>query len=84
MNGQDTMDTIYGKKRPAELFSPRNDLVLCKRMERYPNAGKFVILPVIGFQDNAVVSAVKQWLEGEREYRGRLIDDQVQSFIPSN
>ncbi|KAJ5807395.1 hypothetical protein N7447_010851 [Penicillium robsamsonii] len=75
MNGQDTMDAIFGKKRPAELFSPRNGLLLHRRLESYFDAGKFVIVPDIPNYDNAMVSAVKYWLEGEpREYRVRLID----------
>jgi hypothetical protein len=76
MNGQDTMDAIFGKKRPEELFSPRNGLLLHTRLERYWDAGKFVIVPDIpSFQGNALVSAVKYWLECEpREYRVRLID----------
>jgi hypothetical protein len=75
MNGQDTMDAIFGKKRPPELFSPRNGLLLCKRLERYFDAGKFVIVPDVEFQGNGVVSAVKNWLEAEpREYHVRVID----------
>ncbi|KAF3027321.1 hypothetical protein E8E15_005644 [Penicillium rubens] len=76
MNGQDTMDAIFGKKRSEELFSPRNGLLLHTRLERYWDAGKFVIVPDIpSFQGNALVSAVKYWLECEpREYRVRLID----------
>ena len=76
MHGQDTMDAIFGKKRPEELFSPRNGLLLCTKLERYFDAGKFVIVPDIpSFQGKALVSAVKYWLEGEpREFRVRLID----------
>ncbi|KAJ5970088.1 uncharacterized protein N7479_000006 [Penicillium vulpinum] len=75
-NGQDTMDGIFGKKRPAELFSPRNGLLLCKSWERYFDAGKFVIVPDIpDIQENVMVSAVKRWLNSEpRDYRVRVID----------
>lgn len=41
MNGQDTMDAIFGKTRPGELFSPRNGLLMCRKLERYFDAGKF-------------------------------------------
>ncbi|KAJ9489208.1 hypothetical protein VN97_g4079 [Penicillium thymicola] len=76
MNGQDTMDAIFGKTRPEELFSPRNGLLLCRKLERYFDAGKFVIVPDIpNVQENAWVSTVKGWLSREpREYRVRLID----------
>lgn len=76
MNGQDTMDAIFGKTRPEELFSPRNGLLMCRKLERYFDAGKFVIVPDIpSVQENAWVSTVKGWLSREpQEYRVRLID----------
>lgn len=76
MNGQDTMDAIFGKTRPGELFSPRNGLLMCRKLERYFDAGKFVIVPdVPNVQENALVSTVKSWLSREpREYRVRIID----------
>ncbi|KAL2696906.1 hypothetical protein AAEP93_002201 [Penicillium crustosum] len=71
MNGQDTMDAIFGKTRPGELFSPRNGLLMCRKLERYFDAGKFVIVPdVPNVQENALVSTVKSWLSREpRESR---------------
>lgn len=76
MNGQDTMDAIFGKTRPGELFSPRNGLLMCRKLERYFDAGKFVIVPdVPNVQENVLVSTVKSWLSREpREYRVRIID----------
>ncbi|KAJ5945369.1 hypothetical protein N7516_005537 [Penicillium verrucosum] len=76
MNGQDTMDAISGKTRPEEPFSPRNGLLICRKLERYFDAGKFVIVPDIpNVQENAWVSTIKGWLSREpREYRVRLID----------
>ncbi|CAI7622932.1 unnamed protein product [Penicillium viridicatum] len=61
------MDAIFGKTRPEELFSPRNGLIMCSKIERYFDAGNV--------QENAWVSTVKGWLVREpREYRVRLID----------
>ncbi|EKV11278.1 hypothetical protein PDIG_51140 [Penicillium digitatum PHI26] len=75
-NGQDCLDAIFGKTRAEELFSPRNGLLLCKKLERYFDSGKFVIVPDIpNFQKNVLVSAVKGWLNCEpRQYRVKLID----------
>ncbi|KGO78015.1 hypothetical protein PITC_025430 [Penicillium italicum] len=76
MNGQDSMDAIFGKIRPEELFSARNGLLMCRKLERYFDAGKFVIVPDIPDVEKSVVaSTVKRWLNCEpRQYRVRLID----------
>ncbi|KAJ5781393.1 uncharacterized protein N7518_009876 [Penicillium psychrosexuale] len=75
MNGQDTMDAIFGKTRPEELFSPRNGLLLSRRLERYFDAGKFAIVPDIPEAQKHVLASVKGWLNCEpREYRVKLID----------
>jgi hypothetical protein len=39
------MDAISGKKRPAELFLPQNGLLIYDGLEKYFDAGKFVIVP---------------------------------------
>lgn len=39
------MDAIFGKKRPEELFSARNGLLVAQPVERWFDSGKLVILP---------------------------------------
>ncbi|KAL4904148.1 hypothetical protein BDW74DRAFT_179241 [Aspergillus multicolor] len=43
--GQATIDAIYGRKRCAELFSPKNGLLISVFIQRYIDAGKIVIVP---------------------------------------
>jgi hypothetical protein len=43
MHGQDTMDAIFGQTQPAELFSPKNGLLISKKVEKYFDSGKIVL-----------------------------------------
>lgn len=45
MHGQVMMDAIFGKKRPEELFSVRNGLLVARPVERSFDSGKLVIVP---------------------------------------
>ncbi|KAJ5406619.1 hypothetical protein N7465_007903 [Penicillium sp. CMV-2018d] len=86
MNGQDTMDAIFGKTRPEELFSPRNGLLICSKIERYFDAGKFVIVPDIpSVQENAWVSTVKdQRISRWRELTYGQLEDRKLRFRSSS
>lgn len=66
------MDGIFRKTRPEELFSPRNGLLVCQRLERYFDTGKFAMPGIADVQKNATMSTVKSWLNCEpRQYRVR-------------
>ncbi|KAJ5209551.1 hypothetical protein N7449_003930 [Penicillium cf. viridicatum] len=71
------MDAIFGKKRPEELFSLLNGLLISKKLVRHFDAGKFVIVPDIPdiVRENTLVSTVKRWLHHKpQEYRVRIVD----------
>ncbi|KAJ5374612.1 hypothetical protein N7517_006618 [Penicillium concentricum] len=71
------MDAIFGKKRPEELFSPLNGLLISKRLVRHFDAGKFVIVPDIPeiVRENTLVFTVKRWLHHKpQEYRVSIVD----------
>lgn len=44
-HGQASMDAIFGKVRPAELFYSRNRLMMFSVLERSFEAGLMVIVP---------------------------------------
>ncbi|KAJ5874689.1 uncharacterized protein N7529_003119 [Penicillium soppii] len=72
-NGQDTMDAIFGQKRPAELFLPQNGLLIYKGLEKYFDAGKFAIVPTLA--EGTLLSEVKRWVKcDQREYQIKIID----------
>ncbi|ODM19113.1 hypothetical protein SI65_05730 [Aspergillus cristatus] len=56
-HGQETMDEMFGKRCPEELFSSRNGLVTSKDIERYFDSGVLVIVP-----DKLVVSILSSWV----------------------
>lgn len=73
MHGQEVMDTIFGKKRPPELFSPRNGLLVSRAIEKYFDSGKFVIVPDL--PDRPPLAELISWVQAEcRDYRVRVID----------
>lgn len=73
MHGQDTMDAIFGKTQPPELFSPRNGLILAKYVEDVFDSGKIVIVPDL--PNRLTTVELLAWLKQEpREYRTRIID----------
>lgn len=73
MHGQEVMDTIFGKQKSPELFSPRNGLLVSKPIERYFDSGKFVIVPDL--PDRPPLAEVISWVQGEcRDYRVKIID----------
>ncbi|KAE8406467.1 hypothetical protein BDV37DRAFT_280748 [Aspergillus pseudonomiae] len=82
-HGQATMDVIFGKVRPAELFSSRNGLIMCSIIERYFDAGVMVIVPNI--PERPTNSMLSNWIRQEiREYKFRIIDsswDQLDRVI---
>ncbi|GAB1200486.1 hypothetical protein APSETT444_009859 [Aspergillus pseudonomiae] len=72
-HGQATMDVIFGKVRPAELFSSRNGLIMCSIIERYFDAGVMVIVPNV--PERPTNSMLSNWIRQEiREYKFRIID----------
>jgi hypothetical protein len=41
MHGQDTMDAIFRKTTEAELYSPKNGLLIATRIERFLTQGSW-------------------------------------------
>ena len=73
MHGQDVMDAMFGKKRPPQLFSAMNGLLLHRCIERVFDSGKLVIVPDLA--DRPAVTEILSWIQGEtREYKIKVID----------
>ncbi|KAI9374622.1 hypothetical protein BJX61DRAFT_281253 [Aspergillus egyptiacus] len=70
--GQDAMDAIFGRVRPAELFSSRNGLVIYRDVERYFDKGIMVVVPDL--PERPTRSALQFWRNSEiRDYKLRII-----------
>ncbi|RAQ50236.1 hypothetical protein AFGD_011576 [Aspergillus flavus] len=73
MHGQDVMDAIFGKKRPPQLFSALNGLLLHRGIERTFDSGKLVIVPDL--PDRPLAAELLDWIQrGPREYKIKIID----------
>ncbi|KAL3457609.1 hypothetical protein BJX64DRAFT_295846 [Aspergillus heterothallicus] len=73
MHGQTNMDAIFGKTRPAELFSARNGLLMCNTIESNFDSGKLVIVPDL--PERPAPMELLAWIKREkREYRVKIID----------
>ncbi|KAB8264844.1 hypothetical protein BDV32DRAFT_144879 [Aspergillus pseudonomiae] len=73
MHGQDAMDAIFGRKRPPELFSTKNGLLLFNGIERVFDAGKLVIVPDL--TERPAIEELLAWIQREtREYKIKVID----------
>ncbi|RDW81537.1 HNH endonuclease signature motif containing protein [Aspergillus mulundensis] len=73
-HGQGTMDAMFGTRRPSELFSAKNGILVASRIEKYFDAGKFVIIPATRTR-HPTIEAIRAWLRGEpREYKIKIID----------
>ncbi|KAL2859923.1 uncharacterized protein BJX67DRAFT_337862 [Aspergillus lucknowensis] len=67
------LDAIFGKKHPAELFSPKNGILVPDVIECWFDAGKLVIVPYL--PDWAAPMKLLSWVRGGvREYRCKIID----------
>lgn len=73
MHGQVTMDAIFGKRRPEELFSARNGLIVAQPVARWFDSGKIVIVPDL--PERPAMAELLAWMRREtREYRLKVID----------
>lgn len=73
MHGQVTMDAIFGKRRPEELLSVRNGLVVAQPVAKWFDSGKFVIVPDL--PERPAMAELLAWMRRETiEYRLRVID----------
>ncbi|KAL2867170.1 HNH endonuclease signature motif containing protein [Aspergillus lucknowensis] len=71
--GQDAMDAIFGRIRPAELFSSRNGLILSAAVEKCFDSGVIVIVPDL--PERPTKSMLECWVNKEvRDYKLRIID----------
>ncbi|KAL2013900.1 hypothetical protein VTN00DRAFT_1425 [Thermoascus crustaceus] len=78
MHGQDTMDAIFGKTQPPELFSPRNELILAKYVEDVFDLGKIVIVPDLPNRPTTV--ELLAWLKQE-PWEWRDLDNKRLEFL---
>ena len=72
-HGQETMDTIFGKRRPSEMFSERNGMLMHKWLEDSFDKGKLVIVPDLA-PDTSISGWLKWCLGAKREYRVKILD----------
>ena len=73
MNGQETMTASFGPTEEAELWSPRNGLLISGTAEENFERGLYVIVPDI--PENASVDEVSSWNMSEpKEYKIKIID----------
>ncbi|PWY89203.1 hypothetical protein BO70DRAFT_368975 [Aspergillus heteromorphus CBS 117.55] len=73
MHGQETMDAIFGKTDPPELFSPKNGILIFYEIEEFFDRGKLVIVPDI--PERPKMEELFSWMQKKpREYRLKLID----------
>jgi hypothetical protein len=67
------MDAIFGKKRPEELFSACNGLLVAQPVERWLDSGKLVIVPDL--PERPALVELLAWVRRDtREYRLKIID----------
>ncbi|PLB53872.1 hypothetical protein P170DRAFT_396820 [Aspergillus steynii IBT 23096] len=72
-HGQATMDAIFGKTSPPELFSAKNGLIMCSKIEKVFDSGAIVIVPDI--PERPLRSALQEWIQKEtRDYKTKIID----------
>lgn len=72
-HGQATMDAIFGEKKPSDMFSERNGLLLHKKVEQAFDKGVFVIIPDL--PNKPSISQIVRWRLGkDREYRIKILD----------
>lgn len=72
-HGQASMDAIFGKICPPELFSSRNGLIMSALVEKFFDSGVIVIVPDI--PDHPTKSVLCGWVNNEvREFKIRIID----------
>ncbi|PLB42261.1 uncharacterized protein BDW47DRAFT_122032 [Aspergillus candidus] len=72
-HGQASMDAIFGKIRPSELFSSRNGLIMSAVVEKSFDTGVIVIVPDI--PDHPTRQVPCGWVNNEvREFKVRIID----------
>ncbi|RDW84072.1 uncharacterized protein DSM5745_04398 [Aspergillus mulundensis] len=74
IQGQATINTIFGKERPAELFSATNGILISNFIRRYLDAGKIVIVPDV--PDRPCRFEFLRWMWGgpAGEFKLRIID----------
>jgi hypothetical protein len=73
MHGQETMDSIFGKTKTPELFSPKNGLIISSLIEDVFDSGKLVIVPDVPNIPSA--SDISAWVRREpRKYKVQIID----------
>ncbi|OJJ44490.1 hypothetical protein ASPZODRAFT_168752 [Penicilliopsis zonata CBS 506.65] len=74
-HGQSTMDSIFGKMRPPQLFSSKNGLLIHSEIEQVLDAGVLVIVPDL--PEKPTSAMLCSWTDSEvREFRVRIIDSQ--------
>ncbi|PKY03798.1 hypothetical protein P168DRAFT_311344 [Aspergillus campestris IBT 28561] len=72
-HGQASMDAIFGKICPPELFSSRNGLIMSAAVEKVFDIGVLVIVPDI--PDRPTKQVLCGWVNDEvREFKIRIID----------
>ena len=72
-HGQATMDAIFGEKRPSEMFSERNGLLMHARLEEAFDKGVFVIIPDLPNEPS--IPQMIRWRFGKgREYKIKILD----------
>ncbi|KAJ5093164.1 hypothetical protein N7456_009025 [Penicillium angulare] len=74
-HGQINMDAIFGKMHESELFSPRNGILISRRIEEVFDIGKLAIVPWLPDNNGFNFEAIKRWLHCEqREYQVKILD----------
>jgi hypothetical protein len=73
MHGQATMDAIFGSRRPPELFSARNGILISSSIERYLDCGKLVIVPDL--PERPKIAELLVWVNSDvRNFKIRVLD----------
>ncbi|EAW07120.1 uncharacterized protein ACLA_018240 [Aspergillus clavatus NRRL 1] len=72
-HGQAAMDSIFGHRRPPELFSSRNGILLSNVIEAYFDAGVLAIVPDL--PDRPSHNMLAEWVQKYiHDYKIRIID----------
>lgn len=72
-HGQEAMDDIIGKIRPAELFSSRNGIIMSAEIEMYFDSGILAIVPDL--LDKPKANILSSWVNQDvRDYKVRIFD----------
>lgn len=73
-HGQDAMDDIFGKIRPEELFSSRNDIIMSAEIEMHFDSGILAIVPDL--PDKPTASILSFWANQDvRDHKVHIIDN---------